>query len=221
MALDPDTGEYIWHYQTVPGETWDFNSNMDIVLADLTIDGRERQVILHAPKNGFFYVIDRTNGKVISAEQFVATTWASHIDLATGRPVENPLARYADGRELVTPGPAGGHNWHAMSFNPQTGLAYYPATHNVYGFNDEGHRSRNVAQSELALRLWALRTKSSVHLARMVSSVRFRPGTRCVSGWHGRFRCRDRAPIPGTMTTAGNLVFQGRAGWRVCGLPRG
>ena len=195
VALDPDTGEYIWHYQTVPGETWDFNSNMDIVLADLTIDGRERQVILHAPKNGFFYVIDRTNGKVISAEQFVATTWASHIDLATGRPVENPLARYADGRELVTPGPAGGHNWHAMSFNPQTGLAYYPATHNVYGFNDEA----------IDLATWRNQNwRSGYGVAyEVVGSSRadglfgtLQAWDPCVSDWHGRFRCRDRAPIP-------------------------
>jgi quinohemoprotein ethanol dehydrogenase len=209
VALDPDSGEYLWHYQTVPGETWDFNSNMDIVLADLTIDGRERQVILHAPKNGFFYVIDRTNGKVISAEPFVATTWASHIDLSTGRPVENPAARYEDGRELVTPGPAGGHNWHAMSFNPQTGLAYYPATHNEYGFNDEAF--------DLA-RWRGQNWRSGYGVAYEVT------GSSRADGLFGTLQAWDpvrqrlawEIPLPGpgtnpgTLTTAGNLVFHGR-----------
>ena len=93
VALDPDTGAYRWHYQTTPGETWDYNSNMDIVLADLKIDGREVKALLHAPKNGFFYVIDRANGKLVSAEPFAEVNWASKIDIATGRPVEVPGSR--------------------------------------------------------------------------------------------------------------------------------
>ena len=209
VALDPDTGEYLWHYQTVPGETWDFNSNMDIVLADLTIDGRERQVLLHAPKNGFFYVIDRTNGKVISAEPFVATTWASHIDLATGRPVEDPAARYEDGQELVTPGPTGGHNWHAMSFNPQTGLAYYPAVHNVYSFADGG----------FDLATWRMKNwHAGMGVAyQVVASSREDGLFSTLQAWDPvRQRLAWEIPLPGpvnpgTMTTAGNLVFQGRA----------
>ncbi|MDX1493838.1 MAG: PQQ-binding-like beta-propeller repeat protein, partial [Longimicrobiales bacterium] len=87
VALDPDTGDYLWHYQTTPGETWDYNSNMDIVLADLVIDGVERKVLMHAPKNGFFYVLDRTDGALISAEPFTEVTWATHVDMETGRPV--------------------------------------------------------------------------------------------------------------------------------------
>lgn len=138
VALDPDTGEYRWHYQTTPGETWDFNSNMDIVLADLPIEGRPRKVILHAPKNGFFYVIDRANGKLISAEPFTKTTWASRIDIETGRPVEVEGARYERGVATVAPTPLGAHSWHAMSFNPKTGLAYYPAMHVTATFNDKG-----------------------------------------------------------------------------------
>jgi PQQ-dependent dehydrogenase (methanol/ethanol family) len=145
VALDPDTGEYLWHYQTVPGETWDYNSNMDIVLTDLEIEGRERKVMLHAPKNGFFYVIDRTNGELISAEPFVETTWASSIDLATGRPVEVPGARYESGMASVTPTEMGGHNWHAMSFNPRTGLAYYPAMHQARTYTDVGSIPRPTA----------------------------------------------------------------------------
>ena len=94
VALKPDTGEYVWHYQSTPGETWDFTATQHIVLADLTIDGQPRKVLMQAPKNGFFYVIDRTNGKLISAKPFVPVNWASEIDLKTGRPVENPPARF-------------------------------------------------------------------------------------------------------------------------------
>jgi len=210
VALDPDTGEYLWHYQTVPGETWDFNSNMDIVLADLTIDGSDRQVILHAPKNGFFYVINRIDGKLISAEKFVAASWASHVDLETGRPVEDPAARYDDRRELVTPGPIGGHNWHAMSFNPQTGLAYYPAIHMMTAFDDEA-----IDLSTYRTQNW--RVGTGVAWAETGSS-REDGVFATLQAWDPVLqRLAWEIPLPGpgmhpgTMTTAGNLVFQGRA----------
>ncbi|MCP5145217.1 MAG: PQQ-dependent dehydrogenase, methanol/ethanol family [Gammaproteobacteria bacterium] len=127
VALDADTGEYRWHYQEVPGEEWDYTCTSSMIQADLTIDGQPRKVLLHAPKNGFFYVLDRTNGKVISANNYVPVTWASRIDLATGRPVINEEARYGLEPVLVAPGPGGGHNWFPMAFNPETGLAYFPA----------------------------------------------------------------------------------------------
>ncbi|MBN1241055.1 MAG: PQQ-dependent dehydrogenase, methanol/ethanol family [Gammaproteobacteria bacterium] len=126
VALDADTGEYRWHYQETPGEEWDYTCTQSIVQAELKIDGRERRVLLHAPKNGFFYVLDRETGEVISAENFVPVNWASRIDLTTGRPVENPEARYGTDPVLVTPGPGGGHNWFPMAFSPLTGLAYFP-----------------------------------------------------------------------------------------------
>ncbi len=96
LALDPDTGKYKWHYQVNPGETWDFTATQQITLADLTIDGKPRKVLMQAPKNGFFYVIDRANGKLISAEPYAPQNWAERIDLDTGRPVEKPEARYAE-----------------------------------------------------------------------------------------------------------------------------
>ena len=139
LALDADTGEYRWHYQTTPGETWDYNSNMDIVLADLSIDGREVKALMHAPKNGFFYVIDRSNGKLISAEPIAEVNWASHVDLETGRPVEMPGVRYPDGGPVhITPGALGAHNWPPMSYNPEHGLVYIPTVHETYEFFDEG-----------------------------------------------------------------------------------
>ncbi len=136
VALDADTGEYVWHYQTNPGETWDYNSAMDMVLADIPIDGKPRKVLMHAPKNGFFYVIDRQDGKLISAEKIAKVTWADHIDLATGRPVEEPGVRYPHGESIMWPGPAGAHNWQPMSYSPDTGLVYIP-TRNMAGYYDD------------------------------------------------------------------------------------
>ena len=113
--------------QTNPGETWDYNANMDIVLADVKFGGQTVKALLQAPKNGFFYIINRANGELLSAEKFGKATWAERIDLKTGRPMQVPGARYEDGEEVVWPGPWGAHNWHAMSYNPNTGLVYIPA----------------------------------------------------------------------------------------------
>ncbi len=126
VAVRPDTGEYVWHYQTTPGETWDYTSTQHIMLADLEIDGQERKVLMQAPKNGFFYVIDRVTGELISAENYAHVTWATHVDLETGRPVETPNARVFDGKNVTLPSNAGAHNWPPMSYNPDTGLVYIP-----------------------------------------------------------------------------------------------
>jgi quinohemoprotein ethanol dehydrogenase len=117
----------VWHYQVVPAENWDYTATMPIMLADLKIDGRKRKVLMQAPKNGFFYVIDRTNGKLISAEKFAPNTWASHIDLASGRPVLLPNANYDDGPKLITPNGIAAHSWYPMAYSPMTGLVYFPS----------------------------------------------------------------------------------------------
>lgn len=129
VALNADTGEYIWHYQTTPGDAWDYTATQHMILADIEIEGAQRKVLMQAPKNGFFYVIDRVTGELISGKNFVPVTWASHIDMDTGRPVINPDAKYWETGEVVVQSPAflGGHNWHPMSFNPDTGLVYLPA----------------------------------------------------------------------------------------------
>ncbi|AEG49797.1 PQQ-dependent dehydrogenase, methanol/ethanol family [Sphingobium chlorophenolicum L-1] len=138
VALDANTGKYIWHYQTNPGETWDFNSTMDMTLATVDIDGKSRRILMHAPKNGFFYVLDRDSGKLISAEPFTAVTWAKRIDLKTGRPVENPEARFGEGKGRIRPGSTGGHNWMAQAFSPQTGLLYLPTTERAVSYDGTG-----------------------------------------------------------------------------------
>jgi quinohemoprotein ethanol dehydrogenase len=129
VAINADTGRYAWHYQATPGEEWDFDAVQQLMLADLTIDGVRRPVLMQANKNGFFYVLDRRNGELISAKNFTPVTWASGVDLKTGRPVENPGIRYDQtGKPArMLPGALGAHNWQAMAFNPKTGLVYIPA----------------------------------------------------------------------------------------------
>jgi PQQ-dependent dehydrogenase (methanol/ethanol family) len=130
LAINPDNGELVWYYQTTPGDDWDYTAVQPMMLLDLAIDGRERRVIVQAPKNGFFYVLDRLTGAFISAEKFADdVTWASAIDQETGRPIENPLARYGrTGPAYLSPGPGGAHNWSPMSWNPEAGLVYTPTS---------------------------------------------------------------------------------------------
>ena len=151
VALNPADGELQWHYQTTPGDSWDYTATQPIILADLDIAGAARKVLMQAPKNGFFYVIDRTNGAFISAEPFVYTNWAKKIDYNTGRPVETPFSRYQEMNALIAPHPIGAHNWHPMAYNHTTGLVYIPAqeSSSMYGqdadweFADDG-RSWNT-----------------------------------------------------------------------------
>ena len=128
VALRPDTGEYVWHYQVTPKDNWDYTATQQLTLAELEIDGEQRKVIMQAPKNGFFYVLDRVTGELLSAEKFAKVTWASHIDMETGRPVETEYADYqSNGGSYIWPSPYGAHNWQPMSFSPKTGLMYIPA----------------------------------------------------------------------------------------------
>ncbi len=125
VALEADTGAYRWHYQFTPGDSWDYDATQQLTLADLRIGGRNRKVIMQANKNGFFYVLDRTDGSFISAEPYARVNWARGID-ATGRPRVNPDARYGEQPVCVLPSSAGPHNIEPMSFNPRTGLVYVP-----------------------------------------------------------------------------------------------
>jgi PQQ-dependent dehydrogenase (methanol/ethanol family) len=137
VALKPDTGEYVWHYQSTPGESWDHTATQQIIIADLMIDGQKRHVLMQAPKNGFFYVIDAATGKLISAKNFTEVSWATHVDLKTGRPVETKEARYEVTNKpfLSRQNPNGAHTWHSMAFSPQTNLVYLPihGTPFIYG----------------------------------------------------------------------------------------
>jgi len=128
VAVKADTGEYVWHYQVCPAEQWDCTATQDMTIAELEIDGEQRKVLMQAPKNGFFYVLDAATGEFISAEKFEKVTWAEGIDQSTGRPIENPRIRYQNNPELfeLWPGPQGAHSWLPQAFSPRTGLVYLP-----------------------------------------------------------------------------------------------
>ena len=148
VALRPESGEYVWHYQTTPGDTWDYTAAQHMILADLTIEGRARKVIMQAPKNGFFYVLDRATGELISAGAFATMNWAKGIDMKTGRPIETAEARYGEiGRPFIAqPGPGGAHSWQPMSYSPRTGLVYFPVMEAVFPyFPDKDFRKRTLA----------------------------------------------------------------------------
>lgn len=205
LALNPDTGKLAWHYQTTPGETWDFTATQQLTLATLELDGKPRKVIMQAPKNGFFYVLDRETGKLLSAEKFGKVTWAERVDLATGRPVEAPGVRYEKEPIVMWPSPFGAHSWHSMSYNPQTGLVYIPYQEIPGVYRNEG--------------------KDFVRRKGFNTGAGFSDATEipreAVSGallaWDPvKQKEAWRVPYPhywngGTLSTAGNLVFQGTA----------
>lgn len=206
VALDANDGSYLWHYQTNPAENWDFNSAMDIVLAEIEIQGTPRDVILHAPKNGFFYVLDRETGQLLSAEKFSKVTWAEKIDLATGRPIESPKARNPGGEVLMWPGPFGAHNWQSMSFNPSTGLVYIPYKE-VPGYYD----ARGITAKTFDSQEFHFRTGYRP----LEQDVPPNSGTSGLVAWDPvHQRSVWKQPLTGvwnggTVTTAGGLVFQG------------
>jgi quinohemoprotein ethanol dehydrogenase len=142
LAINPDTGRLQWHYQNTPGEIWDYTAVQPIILADMEWAGYERKLLMQAPKNGFFYVLDRETGELLSAEPFVTVTWASHVDIETGRPVLTEQGDYSEGPKLVYPSAVGGHNWQPMSYLPDTGLVYIPAIDQPMIYLDDGNSSQ-------------------------------------------------------------------------------
>jgi quinohemoprotein ethanol dehydrogenase len=212
VALDVNTGAYKWHYQVSPGDTWDHDATMDIELADLVIDGKLRKVLLQAPKNGFFYVIDRLTGKLISAEPYSKVTWASRINLQSGRPVEAPGARYPNGTTAnIWPSGAGAHNWLPMAYSPKTEIAYIPQTPSGAAYSDNGIDLSNWQPPtdravEGAVNLGSVTPdRSNATDASQASLIAWNPVTQ---------RAVWTAPYPtyvngGVLATGGNLVFQG------------
>ena len=230
MALDARTGAYRWHYQTTPGETWDYTATQPIVLADLTIGGVPRKVAMQAPKNGFFYVIDRTDGALISASPFIdmlpekdtpegaPLAWAYAVDQVTGRPIENTAARYLTGRALVHPNPDGAHNWHPMSYSPQTGLVYLPMQDMALDYAHDPAFARRKGFSNLGVLIGTLPDDPQVRKA-------IRNGVQAaLLAWDPVAQkevWRADRPGPwngGTLAVAGGLVFQGTVDGRFLAL---
>lgn len=210
IALRASTGEYVWHYQVNPGETWDYNAAMDIEMAELVIHGRKREVLLHAPKNGFFYVLDRGTGELLSVGQFARTVnWATSIDLKTGRPVENPAARYPHGSAaLVFPSSEGAHTAEPMAFNPISGLAYINAI-------DQG---RVFIDPSTPLATWRHQPgmQPNTGLGAAPAGMKSPSMTNELVAWNPTTQqAAWRLTLPGARnggiaTTGGNLVIQGQ-----------
>jgi alcohol dehydrogenase (cytochrome c)/quinohemoprotein ethanol dehydrogenase len=224
VALDPDDGSYVWHYQTTPGETWDHTATQQIIVADLTINETLRRVVMQAPKNGFFYVLDAETGALISAEPFTAISWATHVDKETGRPVETPQARfYRTGQPFTSRQPPNGaHTWHSMSFSPITGLVYIPIHSQEFIFNDEPAFAPSSLTYNLGIRRGSQAAdpaaREAAAEATLVSSrgrlIAWDPVTQR-EVWGAE---RDGPANGGALSTAGGLVFQGTGTGRFLAL---
>ena len=208
LALDADTGALAWYYQTTPGDNWDYTATQHILLADIDWRGEPRKVLMQAPKNGFLYVIDRVTGELLAADGYVDTTWASHVDMETGRPVETPDGDYGLEIRKVVPGPQGGHNWQPMSYSPSTRLLYLPAhdTGLWYGLDDAYTYDAGTWNVGLDVRGLLERSADDAPLfgGHLIAwdPVARKPVWR---------KAIEQYLIGGVMSTAGGLVFQGTA----------
>ncbi|HWW81562.1 MAG TPA: PQQ-dependent dehydrogenase, methanol/ethanol family [Steroidobacteraceae bacterium] len=212
VAVDANTGEYRWHYQEVPGEEWDYDCTESLILADLKIDGQPRKVLLHAPKDGYFYLFDRSTGKVISAKNYVPVNWALGIDPTTGAPQVNPLARYGTDPVLITPGPGGGHNWFAMAFSPKTRLAYFPAFEQWFPYAKAESFEPKPFRSNPG---WGGFTGPALEKRKVLQKEADPRQRAWLMAWDPvKQRSVWEVPLPrsgngGVLTTAGNLVVEG------------
>ncbi len=215
VAVNPDNGELVWYYQTTPGDNWDYTATQHLILADLTIEGQERKVIMQAPKNGFFYVIDRTNGDFISAEPYVYTNWAKSIDPETGRPIETDWSGYQEGDVQIYPSPFGGHNWQPMAYNPNTQLVYIPVHENsaIYAHEPDWSFRDAPGVSNLAMSWGGNGPPDQVLRDTLAPDPK--PTGRLIA-WDPisqaekwRVNHEDVWWNGGVLTTAGDLVFQG------------
>jgi quinohemoprotein ethanol dehydrogenase len=211
VAIKQETGELAWYFQETPGDSWDFTATQHIILADLEIDGQMRKTLLHAPKNGFFYVLDRETGKFISGKNYVPVTWAKGLD-ANGRPIEDTSSAFRNSPKMVQPSPHGGHNWQPMAFNPATKLVYIPSQLTPFLFASDATRSikPGVWNTGLDFGLIATLTEAALKAGQPLPSVEGN-----LIAWdpvNQKEVWRSKLPTfwnGGVLTTAGNLVFQG------------
>lgn len=213
VALRAGSGEYVWHYQVTPKDNWDYTATQQLVLAELEVDGEQRSVIMQAPKNGFFYVLDRTTGELLSADPFTNITWATHVDMATGRPVESKYADYQKfGPTYIWPSPYGAHNWQPMSYSPKTGLMYIPVQNIPGYFRAQQSVEYRLARWNTGLDLnesrdpksWVA-AKASMDALVYGELVAWDPVLQ-QRAWQVKHRKPSNG---GILSTASNLVFQG------------
>lgn len=216
IALDPDTGKMKWYYQETPGDNWDYTSTQPLMIADLKFDGVERHVLMHAPKNGFFYVLDANTGELLSAKNYAIVTWAKGIDLKTGRPIEDPALAYDKKTAFVMPSANGAHNWHPMAFNPNTGLVYIPGQDIPFPYSlDKEWKAKHHYSPEA--NWWNLGISYEDLIEAMKAAGDVPPSKGFLKAWDpvtSTIKWQVEYPAAlngGVLTTAGNLVFQGTA----------
>jgi quinohemoprotein ethanol dehydrogenase len=210
VAVDADTGDYVWHYQATPGDTWDYDSTSPLTIADLSLDGRTRHVVMQANKNGFFYVLDASTGELLRAQAFTQMNWADGVDMTTGRPRVRPEARYGAGSDFNgIPGPQGARGWHPSAFSPQTGLLYIPTQEAYFAWVQDPAYMPSDTGYNLGIDLNAGNTYYQTHPNAPRGFQSFLQAWDPVVGtrvWRGE---SNLGPTGGTLATAGGLVFHG------------
>ncbi len=208
LAVRPETGELVWHYQETPDDIWDHDAAEQMILTELEIDGAPRKVLLQASKNGFFYVLDRATGALLSARNYIDINWASGVDMKTGRPILTGDAAYETGMKLVKPSPLGGHSWQPMSFNPMTGLVYIPANDIAYPF---ALGDRPFEPDDVSFATADATPKGPIPTAIAKGHLAAWDPVTEREVWRAEYSGPSNG---GTLSTAGNLVFQGTADQR-------
>jgi PQQ-dependent dehydrogenase (methanol/ethanol family) len=216
VAVDADTGRMNWYYQQVPAEDWDYTATADMALAEMEVDGKQRKVLLQAPKNGFFYVLDRATGELLRAHPFVPVTWATHVDMETGRPVENPDVHYLEGTRFIQPGPLGGHNWQAMSVDVEASLVYMGVMEGglLYGLDEEFRETGSMTRRKglnLGIELPRLTKMFSEYEGEIPPTRGFLKAFDPLTGTEEWAVELPHSWNGGVLGTAGGLVFQGDA----------
>ncbi len=148
IAIRVDTGALAWYYQTVPEDRWDYDSTQKLVLADFDLDGRHRKVLMQAAKNGFYYVLDRVTGELLSAHNFAYVNWTKGIDPKSGRPISDPRADYDRGPALLFPSEAGAHSWQPMAFDAERGLTFIPVIESGNVLIETSHRPAGLVEGQ-------------------------------------------------------------------------
>jgi quinohemoprotein ethanol dehydrogenase len=210
IAVKPDTGEYVWHYQTVPADTWDYDAVSPMTLANLTIDGKQRRVILQPNKNGFFYVLEAKTGKLLLAEPFTDVNWADGVDMKTGRPRVKPEARFPVGQPFnMSPGVQGAHGWQSNAFDPETGLLYVPTQQAYWPMVSDTSFTPSPTGYNLGIDFTAPGTFYQSHPKEKQGFSAYLQAIDPTTGkqiWKSE---QNQGPTGGAVATAGGLVFQG------------
>ncbi len=228
IAIHADDGSMAWYYQTTPGDRWDYDSTQKLILADIDLNGRRRQVVMQAAKNGFYYVLDRASGELVSAHNFAFVNWTRGIDAATGRPIADPRADYGRGPALVFPSEGGAHSWQPMAYDPGRGLAFIPVIEAGNVILETSERRAGLVEGQFTTpafptELWNPKSMRSLYgelppIGRLARGIATHIGSRgflrawsvaqhrvvweaqTATGWDG-----------GVLATGGALVFQGDA----------